>query len=218
MIPFNAAVHTSDGTIAFSRNNASTSALSIQPPKLGSDFGLKILHRSPEAPEIIRFPHQNANENPNGTSFCNFFKKPKDHYFLRAESFYNVATDTDQTGYLEGYGGKSLHGRSHGEAFMATLTQKLRGKRFYILDEPEAALSPTRRMAALSAIHLLVEDESQFIIATHSPILPAYPRSRILLPDKYGITEVEYEDTEHYSITKEFLNNHQKMIELLTGI
>ena len=69
---------------------------------------------------------------------------------------------------------------------MATLTQKLRGKGFYILDEPEAALSPTRRIAALSAIHLPVEDESQFIIATHSPILPAYPRSRILLLDKNG--------------------------------
>ena len=146
------------------------------------------------------------------------FKKPKDHYFLRAESFYNVATYMDQIGYLEGYGGKSLHGRSHGEAFMATLTQKLRGKGFYILDEPEAALSPTRQMAALSAMHRLVEDESQFIIATHSPILLAYPRSRILLLDDNGITEVDYEDTEHYSITKQFLNNHQKMIELLTGI
>ncbi len=82
----------------------------------------------------------------------------------------------DQIGYLEGYGGKSLHGPSHGEAFMAILTRKLRGKGLYILDEPEAALSPTRQMAALSAIHRLVEDESQFIIATHSPILLAYPR------------------------------------------
>ena len=100
---------------------------------------------------------------------------------------------------------------------MATLTQKLRGKGFYILDEPEAALSPTRQMAALSAMHRLVEDESQFIIATHSPILLAYPRSRILLLDKNGITEVDYEDTEHYSITKQFSNNHQKMIEILTS-
>jgi predicted ATPase len=145
------------------------------------------------------------------------FKKPKDHYFLRAESFYNVATYMDGIGYLEGYGGKSLHGRSHGEAFMATLTHKLRGKGFYIFDEPEAALSPTRQMAALSAIHRLVENESQFIIATHSPILLAYPRSRILLLDKNGISEVDYEDTEHYAVTKQFLNNHRKMIEILTG-
>jgi predicted ATPase len=144
------------------------------------------------------------------------FKKPKDHFFLRAESFYNVATYMDQVGYLGGYGGQSLHERSHGEAFMATLTQKLRGKGFYIFDEPEAALSPTRQMAALSAIHQLVEDDSQFIIATHSPILLAYHRSKILLLDDNGITEVAYEDTEHYSITRQFLNNHRKMIAILT--
>lgn len=101
---------------------------------------------------------------------------------------------------------------------MATLIHKLRSKGFYILDEPEAALSPTRQMAALSAIHHLVEGESHFIIATHSPILPAYPRSRILLMDKNGIAEVDYEDTEHYSITKQFLNNRQKMIDTSQGI
>lgn len=145
------------------------------------------------------------------------YKKPKDHYFLKAESFYNVATYMDHTGYLKGYGGKSLHRRSHGEAFMATLTCKLRGKGFYVFDEPEAALSPTRQMSALSAIHHLVEDESQFIIATHSPILLAYPRSRILLLDQDGITDVNYEDTEHYSITRQFLNNHRKMVEILTS-
>ncbi len=145
------------------------------------------------------------------------FKKPKDHYFLRAESFYNVATYMDQVGYLDGYGGKSLHVRSHGEAFMATLTHKLRGHGFYIFDEPEAALSPNRQMAALSAIHYLVEKKSQFIIATHSPILMAYPRSKILLLDENGINEVAYEDTEHYSITKHFLNNYHRMIEILTS-
>ncbi len=145
------------------------------------------------------------------------FKKPKDNYFLRAESFFNVATYMDRIGYLEGYGGKSLHGRSHGEAFMATLTQKLRGKGFYLFDEPEAALSPTRQMAALSAIHNLVKDDSQFIIATHSPILLAYPRAKILLLDENGIGEVNYEDTEHYSITKQFLNNYRKMIDILIG-
>jgi len=143
------------------------------------------------------------------------YKKPGDFYFLRAESFYNVATYMDKTGYLAGYGGKSLHERSHGEAFLATLTVKLRGKGFYIFDEPEAALSPNRQMAALSAIHQLVLNESQFIIATHSPILLAYPRSSIMLMDDNGIQKVEYENTEHYSITKQFLNNHRKMLEIL---
>jgi predicted ATPase len=143
------------------------------------------------------------------------FKKPKDNYFLRAESFFNIATYMDQVGYLGGYGGKSLHMRSHGEAFMATLTRKLRGKGFYLFDEPEAALSPTRQMAALSAIHNLVNNDSQFIIATHSPILLAYPRARILLLDGDGIREIGYEDTEHYSITRQFLNNYRKMIDIL---
>jgi predicted ATPase len=147
------------------------------------------------------------------------FKKPDDYYFLRAESFFNVATYMDQLGFLDGGygGGKTLHERSHGEAFMALLTHKLRGKGLYIFDEPEAALSPTRQMAALSAIHNLVEDDSQFIIATHSPILLAYPRSKILLLNETGITNVKYEDTEHYSATRYFLNNYPKMIDSLTG-
>lgn len=145
------------------------------------------------------------------------YATPKDYYFLRAESFYNVATYMAQTGgaVTAGYGEKELHERSHGEAFMAALTLKLRGKGFYIFDEPEAALSPTRQMAALSAIHQLVKNESQFIIATHSPILLAYPRAKILYLGDSGISEIAYEDTEHYSITKSFLNNYKKLLHTL---
>ena len=99
------------------------------------------------------------------------FQKPKDGYFLRAESFFNVASYMDEVGYLEGYGDKALHSRSHGEAFMALLLHKFRGKGLYLLDEPEAALSPNRQLAALTAIHQLVQNQSQFLIATHSPIL-----------------------------------------------
>ncbi len=145
------------------------------------------------------------------------YAKPKDYYFLRAESFYNVATYMAQTGgaVTAGYGEKELHERSHGEAFMAALTIKLKGSGFYIFDEPEAALSPTRQMAALSAIHQLVKADSQFIIATHSPILLAYPRAKILYLDDSGISEIAYEDTEHYSITKSFLNNYQKLLHTL---
>jgi len=143
------------------------------------------------------------------------FKKPKDHYFLRAESFYNVATYMDEAGYLDGYGGKSLHQRSHGESFMSLLTDKLRGNGLYLLDEPEAALSPTRQLAALRAIHQLVVDQSQFIIATHSPILLAYPRAKIMLLDGSGITQVGYEDTEHFAVTRDFLNHYQGRIEAL---
>ena len=142
------------------------------------------------------------------------FARPRDAYFLRAESFYNVATYMDETGYVGEYGG-SLHKRSHGEAFMAALTLKLKGRGLYIFDEPEAALSPTRQLAALSAIHQLVEADSQFIIATHSPILMAYPRARIMLLDGTGISEVAYEDTEHYAVTLDFLKNHPKMLRIL---
>lgn len=143
------------------------------------------------------------------------FKKPKDEYFLRAESFYNLATYMDEVGYLSSYGNKSLHKQSHGESFMATLLNKLKGQGLYLMDEPEAALSPTRRMAALSAIHQLVEEKSQFIIATHSPILLAYPRSKIYQFSSSGITQVKYTDTEHYEVTKEFLNNYENMLEIL---
>lgn len=142
-------------------------------------------------------------------------KKPADGYFLRAESFFNVATYMDEIGYLGGYGNKSLHSLSHGEAFLSLLIQKFRGNGLYLLDEPEAALSPNRQLAALSAIHQLVLNGSQFIIATHSPMLLSYPRARIYLFDGSGIATVDYEDTEHYSITRDFLNNYPRRLEQL---
>ncbi|MBS2008775.1 MAG: AAA family ATPase [Cyanobacteria bacterium SZAS TMP-1] len=143
------------------------------------------------------------------------YEHPKDGYFLRAESFYNVATAMDYYGYLQGYGGRSLHNQSHGESFMATLLHKFKGKGLYLLDEPEAALSPARQLAALVRINDLVEDGSQFIIATHSPILLAYPRAKILIFDSDGLYEVKYEQTEHFAITRDFLNNYQKRLERL---
>ncbi len=154
------------------------------------------------------------------------YSRPREHYFLRAESFFNVAShierlDRDDPGDFPSppigpsYGDRSLHGQSHGESFMALLINKLRGNGLYLFDEPEAALSPSRQMAALTAIHRLVEAGSQFIIATHSPILLAYPRSKIVLFDGSGLSAVRYEDTEHYAITRHFLNNHRKMVETL---
>ncbi|HEY9102820.1 AAA family ATPase [Chitinimonas sp.] len=143
------------------------------------------------------------------------FRKPRDGYFLRAESFFNVATYTDEAGYLGGYGNRSLHERSHGEAFMALLTGKFRGQGLYLLDEPEAALSPNRQLAALAVIHQLVQDDSQFIIATHSPILLAYPNAKILQFHGEGISEVAYEDTEHYAVTRDFLNHYPRRLAQL---
>lgn len=139
------------------------------------------------------------------------FRAPKDAFFLRAESLFNVFT------FYENVGSPArgaLHQRSHGEAFMdVMLGFKPRG--LYLLDEPEAALSPSRQLAALSAIHQLVRQECQFIIATHSPILLSYPNAKILQFDGTGITEVAYEDTEHFAITRDFLNHHERRLEQL---
>lgn len=145
------------------------------------------------------------------------YKRPKDTYFLRAESLYNLATYMDETvaAQLQGYGGKSLHERSHGEAFMSVIADKFKGNGLYILDEPEAALSPNRQMTALALIHDLVRDGSQFIIATHSPILLAYPSARIYELHQTGVEETAYEDTEHYIVTKAFLDNPQRMLNHL---
>ena len=145
------------------------------------------------------------------------FNIPNDYYFLRAERFFNVATYMDETGYLGGYGNKSLHARSHGEAFMTTLTEKLQRQGFYVFDEPEAALSPTRQMVAVLVIHQLVLKNSQFIIATHSPILLSYPNAKISQLNATGIAETSYEDTEYYAMTKDYLNNHEKMLKILLG-
>ncbi len=150
-------------------------------------------------------------------------KKALDGYFLRAESFYNVASKIDQIDrnpewvgrpIIESYGGLSLHKQSHGESFMSLLLNRFSGNGIYILDEPEAALSPTRQLALLSRIHQLVKDDSQLIIATHSPLLLSYPNAVIYdLDNNYN--EVKYEETYHYRISREFLNNPKKMLSIL---
>jgi len=143
------------------------------------------------------------------------FKTPRDRYFFRAESFHNVATRMDAYYDRTASRADSLHARSHGEAFMSVLLETFRGNGLYLLDEPEAALSPNRQLAALSVMHQLVQQDSQFIIATHSPILLAYPNAKILLFDGSGITEVAYEDTEHYAVTRDFLNHYPKRLAQL---
>jgi predicted ATPase len=142
-------------------------------------------------------------------------KRPQDGFFLRAESFYNVATEVDNL-EVKGYGDRSLHDQSHGESFMTLVLERFRGNGVYLLDEPEAALSPTRQLALLARIHQLVHSASQFIIATHSPILMAYPDAVIYSLESDSIREVKYTDTEHYAVTKRFVNNHKSMLaELL---
>lgn len=139
--------------------------------------------------------------------------KPKYGYFFRAESFFNVANYIDQLAQADmsayvPYGGKSLHEQSHGESFLAFFKHNLSDNSFYILDEPEAALSPQRQLSLMIIIHELCKgSHAQFIIATHSPILLAYPDATIYSCDSGALKQVAYNDTEHYKITKRFLED-----------
>jgi predicted ATPase len=132
---------------------------------------------------------------------------PGDSYFLRAESFFNVATEIERLDpvLLQAYGGKSLHEQSHGESFFALFKNRFRDNGLYLMDEPEAALSPKRQLQFLALMHDYVCRGGQFVIATHSPIIMAYPEATIYLLDDEGIREVAYLDTEHYLVTRGFL-------------
>lgn len=138
-----------------------------------------------------------------------------DGWFLRAESFYNVASEVDQLGVIGGYGGKSLHHQSHGESFFSLFLHRFRGNGVYLLDEPESALSPKRQLSFLTRMHDLINAGSQFIIATHSPILMAYPDATIYQFSADGIQQTKYEETEHYQITRMFLLRREAMLREL---
>ena len=148
-----------------------------------------------------------------------------DGFFLRAESFYNVASNIDQMDrgpslggrLVDSYGGVSLHHRSHGESFLALVQNRFSGHGVYLLDEPEAALSPTRQLTLLAQIDELVKQDSQFIIATHSPILMAYPGAEILEFSGDGIRSAAYRETEHYQVTRRFLEAPERMLRYLLG-
>ena len=157
---------------------------------------------------------------------CKGIKLPRDGFFLRAESYYNFASniddlDTDEPRaetmsspkIINSYGGVSLHKQSHGESFLCMVENRLGGKGIYIFDEPEAALSPARLLELMCHIDRLVKNDSQFIIATHSPILMAFPNAEIYELSEVGIRNVDYLETEHFMITKSFLNNPQKFLK-----
>lgn len=151
---------------------------------------------------------------------------PRDSFFLRAESLYNVATNIEQMDsetyaflqppmVIEGYGGISLHDQSHGESFLSIVQNRFFGNGLYILDEPEAALSPMRLLTLMAEMNALVKKNSQFIIATHSPILMTFPGAQILEFSADGIRSVDYRSTEHYQLTKQFLNDPERMLHYL---
>ena len=141
------------------------------------------------------------------------YRQAKGGYFLRAESFYNVATKAEEYGDSAGY-----HEQSHGESFLAVAQGNLRPNGLYLFDEPEAALSPQRQLTLLAEIYACAQQGSQFIIVTHSPILLGLPGAQILSFDDSGIHSCEYEETESYKVTELFINNKEFLLKnLLEG-
>lgn len=162
----------------------------------------------------------NATHRPSESNLHEFLRlargvrREKSGFFLRAETMFNVSTEAEQ---YAAYGWDALHEKSHGEAFLWVALNRFRANGLYILDEPEAALSPQRQLALLGRLHQLVRAGSQFIISTHSPILMAYPGARIFSLDQSGVTEVQYTDTEHYCVTRAFLQNPERMLNDIFG-
>ncbi|MBE6883192.1 MAG: ABC transporter ATP-binding protein [Ruminococcaceae bacterium] len=151
------------------------------------------------------------------------YRQPKDGYFLRAESFYNVATNIDELDdqpsfsppIISSYGGISLHEQSHGESFFALIFNRFGGNGLYLLDEPEAALSATRQLSLIIRLNELAKNGSQFIIATHSPLLIATPGAQIFSLSENTIESIPYELTENYIVTKRFLCDTDRMLKQL---
>lgn len=136
-------------------------------------------------------------------------------FFMRAESFYNFATYLDQVSNLRAYGGRSLHQQSHGESFLALFAYRFE-QGIYILDEPEAALSPQRQLAFLRILHQLeAPGHAQFLIATHSPIILSYPGARLYSLDGDSVAQIEYQETEHFQVTRNFLNAPERYFKHL---
>jgi predicted ATPase len=142
-------------------------------------------------------------------------RRPRTDFFLRAESLFTAATYLDDLGGLESYGGVSLHEQSHGESFLAVMLNRFGPSGLYLLDEPEAALSTQNCLTCLRRIHELVLADSQFIIATHSPIILAYPNTKIYNCHAGGLEQIAYEDAEPVRLTQSFLEARERFLDEL---
>jgi predicted ATPase len=150
-------------------------------------------------------------------------RSPADSYFLRAESFFTLATEIERLDsepgsgppLINAYGGRSLHEQSHGESFFALFKNRFRDQGLYLMDEPEAALSPRRQLEFLALLHDFCKQGSQFLIATHSPIIMAYPDAWIYVLSHEGIRRVPYMETDHFLVTRGFLSNPKRSLDVL---
>jgi predicted ATPase len=146
-----------------------------------------------------------------------FTNRTDSGFYLRAESFFNIASYVDSVGGLDSYGGKSLHDQSHGESFLSLLQHRFTRSGFYVMDEPEAALSPQRQLSFLVLLHDLLTDNNniQFLIATHSPILLAYPDAQILSFDDGRIHEIGYRESQPFQLVSRFVAAPERYLNAL---
>lgn len=142
------------------------------------------------------------------------YRKERWGYFLRAESFYNVATQEEEYADIAHPSAK-YHEKSHGESFLALAQSQLRPNGLYLFDEPEAALSPQRQLTLLRAIYQCAGEGSQFIIVTHSPILLGIPGAEIYCFDQGQIHLCDYEETDSYQVTEMFMNHREMLLKRL---
>lgn len=174
----------------------------------------------------VQFSTRSSHSQPlaNALKMRRYHALVPDAWFLRAESFFNVATEIEKLDsepsvtrkLIDSYGGRSLHEQSHGESFITLLESRFH-QGLYLLDEPEAALSPQRQLEFLVLLDRLVSNDSQLIIATHSPIIMSYPKALIYQFSDQGIEPVRYKDTEHYRVTKNFMDSPERMLRHLLG-
>jgi predicted ATPase len=182
-------------------------AIKARFPPEGGSKGFLSRHRPSESPlhEYLKLVRGAVHE--------------KGGFFLRAETMFNVSTEVEAGEYDIYYGWDRLHDKSHGEAFLWVANNRFRPQGLYVLDEPEAAFSPQRQLAFLARMHQLVRGKAQFVISTHSPILMAYPDATIYLLDSGGIRPIAYEETDHYLVTKAFLQDPAGQVrKLFDGI
>lgn len=158
--------------------------------------------------------HDTHSELCNAITIAKGYRKEKWGYFLRAERFYNVATQEEE--YADfAHPSEEYHNRSHGESFLKMVQNNIQPNGLYFLDEPEAALSPQRQLTLLAEIYRCASDGAQFIIATHSPILLGIPNAEIFSFDNGKIHTCRYEETESYKVTELFINNRKRLLENL---
>jgi predicted ATPase len=179
----------------------------------------------------FRFANRESHSELHGFLGLERAARPRTGFFFRAESYFNVATKIEELDRIEEtegvdnagppltptYGGRSLHEQSHGESFFALFLHRFTANGLYLLDEPEAALSVSRQLSFLTRLHELVQEGCQFLIATHSPILLAYPQALIYQLGDHGLAPVAYQDTDNFRLTRQFLDAPERMLRVLFG-